>query len=66
MGRLETSLNGEKLLVEGPGGVGRDFCTGMSSLVTAGLHGLAGGNGVTRKILCTRRKKKYEVGSRLE
>ena len=65
MSQLETSLNGENLLAEGPWGIRRDFCISQPSLVAASLDGLAGGNGVIRKILCTRRKKKYEVRSRL-
>ena len=65
MGRLETSLNGEKLLAKGLRGVGRDFCSSQPSLVAASLDGLTSGNGVTRKVLYARRKNNYEVGSRL-
>ena len=65
MRRLKTSLDGEQLRGEGSRGVGRDFRTSQPLLITASLDGLAGGDGVTRKILYTRRKKKYEAGSRL-
>ena len=65
MSRLETSLNSEKLLAEGSRGIGCDFCTSLPPLIAASFDGLAGGNGVTRKALCARRKKKYEAGHRL-
>src|SRR5215216_197734 len=65
MSQLETSLNGEKLLVERPRGVGRDLRTSLPSLIAASLDGLAGSNGVAREELCARRKKKHEAGSRI-
>ena len=65
MGLLETSLDGNQLLGESSGGIGRDFRTSQPLLVMARLDGLAGGDGVIREILCTRRKKKYVARSRL-
>ena len=64
-GRLETSLDGKKLLVERPRSVGRDLRTIPPSLITASFDGLASGNNVTREVLCARRKKKYEAGSQI-
>ena len=65
MSRLEARLDGKKLLAEGPRRVRRDFCTSPSSLIAASLDGMAGGNGMTRKELCARKRKNSEAGRRL-
>ena len=65
MSRLETSLDDKKLLAKGPRGIGRDLCASLPSFIAASFDGLASGDGVAREVLCARRKKKYEVGSRL-
>ena len=58
MSRLEMSLDGKKVLVERPRGVGRDLRTSFPLLIAASFDGLAGGNGITSEVLCARRKRK--------
>ena len=57
MSRLEASMDSNELLAEGPRRVGRDFRTSLPSLGTLSLDGLAGGNGVARKEVCSQEKE---------
>ena len=66
MGQLEAGLNRQELFLKRPVSIRRDLGSSLPLRLAVGLNDLAGGNGVTREVLCTRKKEKEEKNTKLE
>ena len=53
---LEAGLDHQKLLLKRPASIRRDLSSSLPLRLAVGLDDLAGGNGVTREVLCTSKK----------
>ena len=60
---LEAGLDRQKLLFKRPASIQRDLSTSMPLRLAVGLDDLVGGNGVTREVLCTRKKEREKTQS---
>ena len=61
--RLEAGLDYQKLFFKRPTSIRRDLSTSLPLRLAAGLDDLVGGNGVTREVLCTRKKGREKTQS---
>ena len=61
MGRPQTSLDAQKLLVKGPGGIGGDLRAIRPPLLAISLDSLNGGLRVPRKEVCQDGKNEEQV-----
>ena len=61
--RLEAGLDRQKLLLKRLASIRRDLSSSLPLRVAVGLDDLAGGNGVTREVLCTSKKGREKTQS---
>ena len=54
--RLEAGFDRQKLLLKRPASIRHNLSSSLPLRLTVGLDDLAGGNGVTREVLCTSKK----------
>ena len=61
--RLEAGLDRQKLLLKRPASIRRDLSSNLPLRLAVGLDDLAGGNEVTKEVLCTSKKGREKTQS---